>query len=240
MQSLSFHPASGGNRFDAAAECERLTAEVAERGAELSALQEKFREFKTRYARAVGGQLAELSEVEARIRAAEARLLGLEEEKKEEEEAGAASDFYATAPTAGKASLRKLFWSVARLFHPDHAADGREAERRHAVMVEASRAYREGDVDSLNTLLGDEQLQFYCASAARDAEPEDAGTRLLNLKEELRTVEVGFKRIRQDRLYQLMLEAEAEAAAGRDALTATAERIRRKVRKAHNRLAHLS
>jgi hypothetical protein len=237
MQSLSFHPTAGAGRFDTAAECERLAAEVAERGAELSALQEKFREFKLRYARVVGGPLAELSEVEGRIRAAEARLLGLEEE---EEERDAAPDFYEAAPPAGKASLKKLFWSVARLFHPDRAADDREAERRHAVMAEASRAYREGDVDSLNTLLGDEQLQFYCASAARDAEPEDAGTRLLNLKEELRTIEFGFKRIRQDRLHQLMLEAEAEAAEGRDALAATAERIRRKIRKARNRLAHLS
>jgi hypothetical protein len=239
MSSISLHPASKEAQFDAAAECERLATQLAERQAELTQLQARFRDFKLRYAQVVGGPLAELSEVESAVRAAEARLLGLEdEEATEEEEANA--DFYATAPVAQKSSLKQLFWSVARLFHPDHAADEREAERRHSIMAEASRAYREGDVDSLNTLLGDEQLQFYCASASRADEPQDAGTRLLNLKEELRTVEFGFKRIYQDRLYQLMLTADEEAQAGRDPLAEMAARINRKIRKARNRLEHLS
>ena len=53
---------------DAAAEAERLAALLEERRAELSALQEEFREFKERYARTVGGRLAELAEVEAELR----------------------------------------------------------------------------------------------------------------------------------------------------------------------------
>ncbi|HZI19838.1 MAG TPA: hypothetical protein VEY09_14700 [Pyrinomonadaceae bacterium] len=242
MGNISLHTeASGARRFDAAEECARLEAELAERTAELSALQERFREFKLLYARVVGGRLAELAEVEGEVRAAEARLLGLEEEEAAEADGEEPHDFYAQGQaTAGRASLKKLFWSVARLFHPDHAADEGEAGRRHTIMAEASRAYRDGDVDSLSTLLGDEQLQFYCASASRDEEAEDAGTRLLNLKEELRTAEFGLKRIRQDRLYHLMLSAEEEAAAGRDALAEMAERINRKIRKARNRLEHLS
>jgi len=240
MGNITLHEeANEARRFDAAEECARLEAELAERNAELTALQERFREFKLLYARVVGGPLAELAEVEAAVRAAEARLLGTEEEEGEAgEEAG--HDFYAAEPAAGRASLKKLFWSVARLFHPDHAADEAEAERRHTIMAEASRAYRDGDVDSLNTLLGDEQLQFYCASASRDEGPEDDGTRLLNLKEALRTAEFGLKRIRQDRLYHLMLSAEEEARAGRDALAEMAERIGRKIRKTRNRLEHLS
>jgi hypothetical protein len=238
MGNISLHTeASEARRFDVLEECARVEAELTQRRVELSELQERFREFKLKYAGVVGGPLAELAEVEAAIRAAEARLLGLEEEETNDE---AARDFYASAPETGRASLKKLFWSVARLFHPDHAADEEEAERRHSIMAEASRAYRDGDVDSLNTLLGDEQLQFYCATSARDEEPEDAGTRLLNLKEELRTIEFGLKRIHQDRLYHLMLSAEEEARAGRDALAEMAERIRRKIRKARNRLEHLS
>jgi hypothetical protein len=240
MGNITLHTeASEARRFDVGEECARLEAELAERRAELSELQGRFREFKLTYARVVGGPLVELAEVEAAVRAAEARLLGAEEE--EAETAGeAAQDFYAREPEAGRASLKKLFWSVARLFHPDHAADEGEAERRHSIMAEASRAYRDGDVESLNTLLGDEQLQFYCATSARDEEPQDAGTRLLNLKEELRTAEFGIKRIRQDRLYHLMLSAEQEARAGRDALAEMAGRINRKIRKARNRLEHLS
>src|SRR5919199_97855 len=159
---------------DPALEAERVAALVEERGAELKALQEELREFQARYARTVGARLAELAEVEAEMRRAEARLAGLEEEE------------YDAAPSAApaKGGLRKLFWSVARMFHPDHAADEDEARRRHAVMAEASRAYRDGDVESLSALLGDEQLQSYCASSAREDEHEDAAARLLRLKEE--------------------------------------------------------
>src|SRR5918998_1934078 len=213
---------------DAAAEAERLAALLEERRAELSALQEEFREFKERYARAVGGRLAELAEVEAEIRRAEARLAGLEEGEAEEE---GRPDFEGTAPSAapGKGGLRKLFWSVARMFHPDHAADEEEARRRHAVMAEASRAYRDGDVESLSTLLDDEQLQSYCATAAREDEPEDDAARLVHLKEELITIEFGIKRLRQDRLYHLMLKAADEARHGRDALAQQADSLARKL-----------
>jgi hypothetical protein len=225
---------------DAAVEVARLEALLDERGAELRGLQDELRAFKARYAQAVGSLLAELSEVEREIRKAEARLVGLEEES--EDVSDEASNFYEPSPQAasGKTGLRKLFWSVARLFHPDHASDEHEARRRHAIMAEASRAYTDGDVESLNTLLGDEQLQFYCASASREDGPEDTATRLLNLKEELLTVEFGFKRIKQDRLYQLMLSIAEESAHGRDTLAQMSDQIRRKITKARNRLAHLS
>jgi hypothetical protein len=235
---LTIHPSAFGERdADPAAEAARLEALVAERKAELTAMQEEFRRFKARYAQVVGGPLAELSEVEREIREAESRLAGLDPEA---EDAGHESDFYAPRPAPAQTSLRKLFWSVARLFHPDHASDEREAERRHRIMSEATRAYSDGDAESLNTLLGDEQLQFFCASAARDDEPADLASRLLNLKEELRTAEFGIKRIRQDRLYHLMLKSDAEAAEGRDALAQMADSIRRQIAKARRRLEHLS
>ena len=126
------------------------------------------------------------------------------------------------------------------MFHPDHASDEQEARRRHSIMAEASRAYRDGDVDSLHSLLGDEHLQSFCASAGRDEEPEDLPTRLLNLKEELRTIEFGIKRARHDGLYQLMLKARSEAAEGRDALASMAESITRQIAKARRRLEHFS
>ena len=225
---------------DSAAEAERVAALLDERRSELTALQEEFRQFKERYARTVGGRLAELAEVEEEIRRAEARLAGLEEEEGGTDEGR--PDFYDTAPSAApaKSGLRKLFWSVARMFHPDHASDEEEARRRHAIMAEASRAYRDGDVESLSTLLDDGQLQSYCATSAREDEPEDDAARLLHLKEELITIEFGIKRLKQDRLYHLMLKAAAESSEGRDALAQMAASVTRKIAKARNRLAHLS
>jgi hypothetical protein len=225
---------------DPALEVERLAALLEERRAELTTMQEEFREFKERYARSVGGRLSELAEVESEIRRAEARLAGLEETEADDEEGR--PDFHDDAPSAApaKGGFRKLFWSVARMFHPDHASDEHEARRRHQIMAEANRAYRDGDVESLSTLLDDAQLQSYCASSSREDAPQDTATRLLHLKEELITIEFGIKRLKQDRLYHLMLDAADEARHGRDALAQMADTISRKIVKARNRLAHLS
>ncbi|HEX8847319.1 MAG TPA: hypothetical protein VF791_21935 [Pyrinomonadaceae bacterium] len=242
MQSLSLHETASQNAPpDLEQEISVQEALLAERRRELSALQQELREFKARYTQVVGSRLAELGEVERAIRKAEARLFDLEAEAGGEEEPAARPVETAhAAGLTGRTALRKLFWSVARLFHPDHASDEKEAERRHAVMAEASRAYRDGDVESLHTLLGDEQLQFFCAAPGADDTDEDAASRLLRIKGDLRTVEFGIKRIRQDGLYNLKLRVDADAAEGRDALALMAENIRRQITKARRRLEHLA
>jgi hypothetical protein len=244
MQNLSFHPtAAKSPPPDPAREAARLEELLAERRRELAALQEEMHAFKARYTQVVGSRLAELAEIEQAIREAESRLLGLDPASAEEAEEPTV-DFHNGGSDAshasGKVSLRKLFWSVARMFHPDHAADEQEARRRHTIMAEASRAYSEGDVDSLHVLLGDEELQSYCAVPTSPEETEDIAERLLRLKEELRTVEFGIKRVRQDGLYTLKLRVEDEAREGRDVLAQMAERIRRQITKARHRLEHLS
>jgi hypothetical protein len=223
---------------DPALEVLRLSTLLDARRAELTTLQDELRDFKTRYAATVGSRLAELAELERAIKKAETRTLGVETEDEDEHDAATVG---APAAHTVKASLRGLFWAVAKLFHPDHAADEGEARRRHAIMAEASRAYREGDVDSLNTLLGDEDLQLYCATPrASDSEEVDLAARVVQLKEELLTIEFGIKRVKQDRLYRLKREADEAASAGRDQLAAEAERLDRKLVKTRNRLAHLS
>lgn len=240
MQSLSLHEtASQTARPDLELQVSKLEMLLAERRAELVALQQELRAFKEQYARVVGARLAELGEVERGIKEAEARLFDLEVEAEAEDDAAAAADTPPAAAASGKSAMRKLFWSVARLFHPDHATDEREASRRHAVMAEASRAYQEGDVESLHTLLGDEQLQFFCTTQSADEGEEDLAGQFLRLKGELSTVEFGVKRIRQDGLYRLKLEADEEARAGRDRLALMAENIDRQITKARRRLEHL-
>ena len=238
MSSLSLHP-SAANPTPPSVEEEvaRVESLLAERSAELAALREEFQQFKVRYTQVVGSRLAELSEVEAEIREAERRLLGEDEPGAEDAEEETREAQASRAP-AGK-GLRKLFWSVARMFHPDRASDDAEARRRHAVMAEASRAYREGDVESLHALLGDEELQLYCATAHGHEEEDDLAARLVRLREELLTIEFGLKRIRQDALYRLKLKADEEARHGRDALAQMAESVTRQIAKARRRLAHL-
>ena len=241
MQSLTLHETASQNApLDPEREVSRVEMLLAERRAELVALQQELRAFKERYAQVVGSRLAELGEVESAIKEAEARLFNLEAEAENKAEATASDEARHSAALSGKTALRKLFWSVARLFHPDHASDEKEAGRRHAVMAEASRAYQEGDIESLHTLLGDEQLQFFCTQTSADEIEEDLTGRLLRLKGELRTAEFGIKRIRLDGLYHLKLKVDEEAKDGRDALIQMAENINRQIVKARRRLEHLA
>jgi hypothetical protein len=242
MQSLSLHENAAHNASpDLETQISELESRLAERRAELVALQQNLRAFKERYAQLVGSRLAELGEVERAIREAEARLFNLESEAESDaEDETASAETEPSTIASGKTALRKIFWSVARLFHPDHATDEKEAKRRHAVMAEASRAYQEGDIESLNTLLGDEQLQSFCASQGADDKEEDLAGRLLNIKGELSTIEFGIKRIRQDSLYRLKLKVDDDTENGRDALLAMAENINRQITKARHRLENLA
>jgi hypothetical protein len=241
MSSITLHTeAKAREPLDPAQEVLRLESLLAHRRAELTALQTGLRDFKARYAETVGGPLTELAELEQAIRRAETRTLGVADEADNEEHEAISES---RAAHSVKASLRGLFWSVAKLFHPDHASDEDEARRRHAIMAEASRAYREGDAESLSTLLDDEDLQLYCSTPRAtddDASQLDLAARALQLKEEILTIEFGIKRARQDRLYRLKLEADEAAAQGRDRLAEEAARLARKLAKTRNRLAHLS
>lgn len=235
MQSLSVTaPAAPDER----GEIENLKIKLEERRRELTELQKEFREFKARYAQIAGSGLAELAEVEREIRRAEARLVGKPEEDEQPEAAEEETESSELLPV--KKALRRLFWSVAKVFHPDHAADDAEAQRRHHVMAEASRAYREGDADSLHTLLDDAEVRSYCAAPPSQTEVDDLPAQRFRLKEEIRTVEFGIKRITQDHLYLIKLKADEEAEHGRDALLAVSERTRRQIVKARRRLEHLS
>jgi hypothetical protein len=243
MQSLSLQPSAARDEpFDLAGEVARLESLLSARQMELTTLQEEMHKFKVRYAQIVGCRLAELAEIEQAIKQAEESLHDSAHDASAEEGESGANGVGKTngaekSPVGN--GLRKLFWSVAKLFHPDHAADETEARRRHRIMVEASRAYREGDAESLHTLLGDEELQFYCARVQAADTPENLQDKLLSLKEELRTIEFGIKRLTQDGLYRIKLAADEEATHGRDVLAEEAKRIGRQIVKARHRLTNL-
>lgn len=232
------------NPLELLAEISRLEHELTSRRLVLRETQEAFRAFKIRYAQIVGARLAELEEVERAVKKAEAAMLGADNYLEDNELLEETEK--TPAKWSGQVTLRKLFWSVAKLFHPDHALDESEARRRHSIMVEASRAYDEGDMESLHLLLDDENLRFHCRSGAdtgknsNAADSVDLRHQYLDLQEELRTVEFGIRRLNEDRLYQLKLKADEETLAGRDALLDSARQIERQIIKAKRRLEHLS
>jgi hypothetical protein len=234
MSGITLHPTESSSApQDLAAEITRVELILAERKAELAKLQDELREFKSIYTNLVGSRLASLAEIEREIKVAEERILGVE--VVDEEVSQSPKE---TTPSPARTSLRKLFWSVAKMFHPDHATDEKEAQRRHTVMAEASRAYRDGDFESLQTLLGEEELQFFCTSS--QMKEETLADHLWALKDELRTIEFGIKRIRQDALFRMKAQADEASASGRNPLAEEAERLDRRIAKARKRLEHFS
>jgi hypothetical protein len=226
-------------RLDTAQEIARLEALLEEKRAELKAAQEELRAFKERYARIVGRKYIELAHVERAIKRAESALFNLPEEDLTDE-IPAFNDDKAGETSQVKNSLRKMFWKVAQLFHPDHASDDKESARRHAVMSEATRAYQDGDADKLAELLGDDDLKFFCATAGETNDGAfDPAEYILELKDELRTLDYGLRRVRQDPLHHVMRQTQAAHEQGRDDLQETAARLERRLKKARNRLVQL-
>jgi hypothetical protein len=244
MQSLTLRPTETENSpLDLAREIMRLSCFV-ERRRELVSLQEELRLFKSRYTQVVGSRLAELADIERAIKEAEARLSALKICRKKKTP-------HLTTTTSQKRTAQRLcrsrplcascfgqlLKSFTRITPPTKrsAAPPRLWPKPAAPTPKAT--------SKVCTLLGDEHLQSYCAngSGARDEdEEENPANRLLGLKDELRTIEFGIKRITQDSLYQLNLSCDVEAAQQRDALAAIAERIARQIIKARHRLEHVS
>lgn len=135
MHSLSLHSSSIETiPLDLETEIKRIEGLLLQRRDELTTLQEELRQFKAHYTQVVGSRLAELNEIERAVKEAEERALGIE--IAEDEEDWDDSDNPQATPTIPvKSSLRKLFWSVAKVFHPDHAGDEKEARRRHSIMA---------------------------------------------------------------------------------------------------------
>ena len=58
-----------------------------------------------------------------------------------------------TAPRLTTDAVRRLFRDVAKVIHPDLAHDPEARDRRHALMIEANRAYALGDEERLRWIL---------------------------------------------------------------------------------------
>ncbi|MCP9493279.1 MAG: hypothetical protein MSG64_02365 [Pyrinomonadaceae bacterium MAG19_C2-C3] len=213
----------------------RLENALSARREELATLQDEMRQFRERYVEIVGERLAELAEVERRIAAIE-KLASPDDETQATDEVD--NDFFSQRTPKENSSVRKLFWSIAKLFHPDFAGDDTdERERRHAIMAEASCAYQEGDAERLTALLSDDAFLSSCVSTSSETDDEmTLARRLSRVREQLGTVEYGIRRIKQDGFYQMKIRVDDDAARGRDALAEMAARINKNIFQARLKL----
>ena len=172
--ALEWHPGPGAEELvRRRAQLQVLTGQLLERERDLAAFRSELHAFETTYRKALGSRYARLDELaelldETAEPAAEDGGPGPEEDGPAERYPGQGlpggqnwawgerepdKEPEPRAPVGEEA--KRLFRQLARLIHPDLAADPQERERRTNLMVAANDAYEQGDVAALERLLED-------------------------------------------------------------------------------------
>jgi hypothetical protein len=170
--ALEWHPGPGAEELvRRRAQLQVLSRRLLERERDLAAFRGELHAFETTYRKALGSRYARLDELAERLDETAAPAddpagpdagddgpaerypgqgvpggqnwaWGEREPDKEPERRAVVSE-----------DAKRLFRQLARLIHPDLAADPQERERRTNLMVAANDAYEQGDVAALERLL---------------------------------------------------------------------------------------
>lgn len=214
----------------------RLEAGLGERRAELARVEADLVAFKIRYRHEVGRLHEELDDLETAI--AEAELGEIDRRLKDE---GVDPPLSAEPPSAPPRltsdAVRRLFRDVAKIIHPDLAADAHGRDRRHALMIEANKAYAIGDAERLRAI-----LQIW--ERRPDAVPgTDAAAERLRLLARISEIEADLAacastlaEVHESPLWKLKLMVDEASARGKDLVADMVRRLKRDILVATNRL----
>ena len=171
--ALEWHPGPGAEELARRkAQLLVLVEELLGQERAIDAYRVELHDFETRYRKALGDRYARLDELADRLDAARGEAAAddpLERDPEDPAERypgqglpgggqnwdwGEREPEPEPRPVIGEVAKR-LFRQLARIIHPDLAADPAERERRTNLMVAANLAYEQGDVAALEKLLGD-------------------------------------------------------------------------------------
>ncbi len=206
--------------------------------ARLTQLESELETFKVRYRREVGRRHEELDEIEyaiAELELAElARQLGQE---RTDRPARPATERGEPVPRFTSDAVRKLFRDVAKAIHPDLADDEHARQRRHALMIEANRAYALGDERRLRAI-----LQAW-ETGAVTVPADDANAvrlqllrRLAQIDGQLEACAGDLEALEDSPLWKLKVMADDASARGRDLVGEMVKELTRDILVAQNRL----
>jgi hypothetical protein len=202
---------------------------------EVSRVRTSLAAFRIRYREQAGSLHDELEELESAIEEAE---LG-ERSKRAGDRAGAApaTPTLDTLPRYTSDAVRRLFRDVAKTIHPDLAADDETRGRRHALMIEANKAYALGDEERLRWILDAWERS---PEVVQGSDPESTRLRLVRriaqLEEHLDACRAELRAIHESPLGRLKVMVDQSAARGKDLVGEMIERLKRDVMVARNRL----
>lgn len=142
-----------------------------------------------------------------------------------------------SAPRLTSDAVRKLFRDVARIIHPDLAADEHTRDRRHALMVEANRAYQLRDAEQLRRILDQWERS---PEAVQGSDPAAMRLRLerhlAQIEEDLALCARDLAALEASQLYKLKAMVDEAAARGQDLVADMVRRLKRDILAATNRL----
>src|SRR5690606_23683342 len=134
-------------------------------------------------------------------------------------------------------AVRTLFRDVAKTIHPDLARDEQARDRRHALMVEANRAYMLGDEAHLRWILA---AWDRSPEAVRGSDAEAMRLRLVrriaSLEEQLDLTAGDVAAMQDSPLWKLKAMVDEAAAKGKDIVADMVARLKRDIMVATSRL----
>jgi hypothetical protein len=221
-----------------------LRARVSERGAHLDArvarltqCESELDAFKIRYRHEVGRRHEELDELDLEIAELElaelTRQLGTERTDRPSPPAETRSE---PAPRFTTDAVRKLFRDVAKAVHPDLAESEHARQRRHALMIEANRAYALGDERGLRAILH----AWESSAATLPASDADAVRlqllrQLARIEDQLEACDSDLAELESSALWKVKLMSDEAAARGRDFIGEMVRALTRDIMVARNR-----
>ncbi len=215
-----------------------LTTRLNTRAAEVARAKADLGAFKNIYRQRVGLLHEELEELESTIAELEldelTRQRGSAEPGPRKAPAGAAADAPARYTSDG---VRRLFRDVAKAIHPDLARDADARDRRHALMIEANRAYVMGDEERLRRIL---QAWEQSPEAVIGDDPDSLRLRLARrvaqLEEQLLAFDGELAALQDTPSWKLKTMVDEAATKGKDLMRDTVIRLKRDIMVARNRL----
>jgi hypothetical protein len=225
---------------------DQLRARVAEletsleaRSAETDRLARELDIFAALYRQKVGTLHEQLDQLELDIAEAE-----LGELSKRVAEGGTRQSPAESSSAAGPATprftsdaVRKLFREVAKAIHPDLAGDEHTRDRRHALMIEANKAYALRDVEELGRIL---EAWERSPEAVQGTDPAAMRLRLerrlAQISEQMETHTRDLDALHASQLYELKMMSDDATTRGRDLVGEMVTRLKRDIMAATNRL----
>ena len=214
-----------------------LEAALGARVADIQRAKSDLDVFRIRYRRDVGLLHDELDDLERAIAEAELGEINKRLDAESDGPSAAAPAAPESAARFTSDAIRTLFREVAKTIHPDLAQDEIARNRRHALMVEANRAYALGDEERLRSILDAWERS---PEAVRSSDPDAARQRLVRriaqLEDELVLCAGEWAALTDSPLWKLKAMVDAAAASGKDLVADMVRRLKRDIMAARNRL----